>query len=462
MSQRLKPAGVVARAYESCETFERRVFSLKYKRFSDDSAQPTGMVARACEVRQRLAEDKQLLWDALYSDVGRERKVMAIKTFSPSGDFLRISPNDEAALATEVKVAEAAAAKATATLLRASATAGALSAGGTVAGIYLGSADPERIGRLAAATAERAGEQRRAASSAAECAVQVAEEALLEMHFTYKGSVLQDVVRNGDYPQLHTLCVCGLKLTRYTAWRAIKDILTNNELGMEQSLKLLRCILDSDRALDFCYVCPNDDVTVLGLAVQLQRVDMVEALLDHTPRAVHVAGASCNLPPALCVHRWSALYGAAAHVKQYPCARADCDQRNCNRDMNRLLYERGANPRFVSYGGLTNRGKTARLCCGGMKEVADAMDRRMRKFLLQLQIVFLRRVCVHKCSLKLLDGDLFRDHIVPHLGWAPEVSPCTEVSLAMYPWFPRRPPKSWKLGTTATVVPSSANMSDSE
>jgi hypothetical protein len=459
MSHSLQPAGMVARAYESCKTFERRVFSLKYKRWSDDSAQATGMVARACEVRQRLAEDKQILWDALYSDVGRERKVMAIKTH----DLFRISPNDEAALATEVKVAEAAAAKATATVLRASATAGALSAGGTVAGIYLGSADPERIGRLAAATAERAGEQRRAATSAAECAVHVAEQALLEMHFTYKGSVLQDVVRNGDYPQLRTLCVCGLKLTRYTAWRVIKDILTNNKLGMEQSLKLLRCILDSDRALDVCYVCPNDDVTVLGLAVQLQRVDMAEALLDHTPRAVHVAGASCNLPPALCVHRWRCTLGAAAHVKQHPCARgADCEQRNCNNDMNRLLYERGANPCFVSYGGQTNRGKTARLCCSGMKEVADAMDRRMRKFLLQLQIVFLRRVCVHKCPLKLLDGDLFRDHIVPHLGWAPEVSPCTEVSLVMYPWFPRRPPASWKLGTTATAVPSSANMSDSE
>jgi len=442
---------------EGIESFKRRIVALVYARASIHHY-AHGCLLTSPEFGKRIADDKQMLSEALSSHVKSDMKVSFL-----TGLGVRISPNDEAALATDARVAEALAAKATAAAVFASATAASVSAGATVAEMDHGSTDPERTGRLAVATANRlsAAGVRVTANHAVLCAVRLAEEALLERHFRYKGSALGDVLKRGDYPQLRTLIVCGLKLTRYTAWRAIKDIILNDDLGMQESLELLRCILRSDPALDVCYVSPEDDNTVVGLAVELQRVDMVEALLDHTPKAVHVTGASYNTPPALRVGQWNARFGAARSIEQHACAYAKCVQKNCNNGMNKLLYARGADPGFVSYGGNTNRGMKARLCCSGRKEVADAMDRRMREFLLQLQIIFLGRVAVHSCPLKLLTTELFRDEILPHLGWGLTVSPCTEVSLAMSPWFPRRPPASWKVGPPP-VVPSSANMSDSE
>ena len=133
---------------------------------------------------------------------------------------------------------------------------------------------------------------------------------------------------------------------------ALRVVISDTTNDGPLSLQRLKDILHLP-GVDLCFVGDDEELSVVALAVQVGRPDMVKALLNHCPDAVNVACKSSGITPA--------------HAVQGQCGK-ECGHWNCVPEMNAVLYACGANPYAKD-----SWGRPPTLCERGRHGVAEAL-----------------------------------------------------------------------------------------
>jgi hypothetical protein len=442
---------------ESIAAFSLRAIRIHVDRGYWDAATSRPSLPSSMDVRGAMVAVQQgLVMIALYSGVDVLTKIVYLR----DNLDVRLLPDDAAALAAVAASASSSAATATVAALTATAAAATAAAGALTATCTAA----ERFDNADTADALET------AKDAAVDALRLAEEARIAGHFDYDASALVCVLARGDLREMNILMLGGLQLTPLTAARAMRDVIeprtapSDFSLDRKASLALLRHILKHVDAVDVCYVYAPDDLTAVGVAVKNQRVDMVQALLDYCPKAVNVAGRLKKLTPAHLVSRENKdeapRDGRWRFQGLLACRHSPaCVHPNCNIVMNRVLYTRGADERA-----LDAKWHRPLLCQSGQDAVARAMESRIRDFVGVLQGVYHKR---STAPMRVVPVDIMFTAIFPHLLWdsgrekSKVVLPC-KASQAKYPWFPSKPPESWKVPQFVEVPRILGSSSDSD